>query len=129
MAFVTSADIVDKLLLNIVTPSDLAETQKYLIDFAASLGVDESDILVPTPFRFLQLGIAYASFIRCKFNMGKLVHDQALGITYDPYEVKMKIYQSEIASLKSSINADMLTTLPGDLSKADFSMTIDIYRS
>ena len=130
MNFITSADFPsDKLLVNLFTNADLMDANEFLSDFALSLGVEEDQVISPIPYRFKKLGIAYASMEKCKNSMGKLVRDQALGIDFDPYQIRYDIYLKEVAALKQSITKSMLIVEPEDITQSDYSISMDIYRS
>lgn len=123
MAYINIDDIGDEVLVGLIQESDLEYASNRVISIARSLGVSESEIVVPLADEVKELAVVIACERRAKFSVGTATRSDN-GV--DVYEMKRRAYAKDVERLSGQMTTQLLT---GDVtSKGDLSYTIELYR-
>lgn len=117
--------IDDEMLKDSVTEKQIYKTSQYIEDLAESLNVDAENILEPTPFKVAELAEAYALMETAKKQSMMNTNGAVEGA--DAYELKRRVYASEVSRLEAQITAETFTG-GQSASRRTFPMSVKVYR-
>jgi hypothetical protein len=117
--------IDDEMLKDSVTEKQIYKTSQYIEDLAESLNVDAENILKPTPFKVAELAEAYVLMETAKKQSMMNTNGAVEGA--DAYELKRRVYASEVSRLEAQITAETFTG-GQSASRRTFPMSVKVYR-
>jgi len=120
-----AATVDDEMLKDCILQKHIAKSSKYIEDLAESLNVDIDEILDPTPFKIGELAESYALMETSKKQSMMNTTGTAEGA--DSYELKRRVYASEVNRLEAQITADTFTG-GKSASRRTFPMSAPVYR-
>lgn len=104
--FITLDDVNDEIVE--CQQADVDKANRYLLNIARKLGVNEARIKTPPVYNVEQLGIFYALYICCIRSIGKdnLPALDTESTRQDIYAQKAKFFKAEIERIEKTICAD-----------------------
>lgn len=125
--FITSVDITDAALSQLVTPNYLTKTDQDVAALARMRGITEDQIeRDPLDHLLRELAIAYCCKRICIDKMGINPQAYGMGVEVDIYASKLKHYKAEIDRLEPIITAEVLT---GKADTAEeYSSSVELFR-
>ena len=132
MAFLTSADITDKIAIPFIADTNtdinvyLAKGDKYIISLAQAKGVmDSADILTPMVIELLEYGLAmmYVDLFADVMNVNNNDSFES-----DKYDNKMSYYKDRANMLKKELTYEMITGSVQDVTDRHAS-SFDMWRA
>ena len=125
--YVTTADLTDKALKDLVTEDYLNLADKDIETLAKRNGVAIEDIEIdPLHPLLVDLFAAYLYVRICRDNSGMNPQAYGMGAEVDIYSAKLKQYRSEISRIEGTMTPEILT---GEAdTPQEFAGSIEVFR-